>query len=143
MAINVEERQERGAGREGFALPLPRLQLPGLAIPRWMEAVQQTHPLVVLRVLFGVLMLISTVRFVAKGWVDSLIIAPTFHFHYWGFQWVQPLPQAWMMYAVYGVMGVCALGIALGAWYRWSMAFFLLTFTYTELIDKSYYLYRY
>jgi hypothetical protein len=109
----------------------------------WADALATFHPLVLFRVLFGVLMLVSTLRFVANGWVESLIIAPRFHFHYWGFAWIHPLPEAWMMYAVYGVMGFCALGIALGAWYRLSVAGFLLTFTYTELIDKAYYLNHY
>jgi hypothetical protein len=108
-----------------------------------MTATAIIHPLVLFRVLFGVLMLVSTLRFVANGWVESLMLAPRFHFHYWGFKWVQPLPEAWMMYMVYALMGLCALGIALGAWYRLSMAGFLLAFTYTELIDKAYYLNHY
>jgi hypothetical protein len=109
----------------------------------WAVALATFHPLVLFRVFFGVLMLASTLRFVANGWVESLIIAPRFHFHYWGFAWIHPLPEAWMMYAVYGVMGSCAVGIAVGAWYRLSVAGFLLTFTYTELIDKTYYLNHY
>lgn len=109
----------------------------------WLTAIDVVHPLVLFRVLFGVLMLVSTLRFVANGWVESLILAPRFHFHYWGFQWIEPLPQTWMMYGVYAVMGLCALGIAAGAYYRLSVVGFLLTFTYTELIDKAYYLNHY
>lgn len=118
----------------------------GLVIPHSIGAIaalKTLHPLVYFRLLFGVLMAISTLRFVANGWVESLILAPPFHFHYWGFHWIQPLPQAWMMVAVYVVMGIGAVGIALGAWYRLSVAVFLLTFTYTELIDKAYYLNHY
>lgn len=109
----------------------------------WLATVAVSHPLIIFRVLFGLLMFVSTLRFVVYGWVESLMLAPRFHFHYWGFQWIDPLPQAWMMYAVYALMGVCALGIAAGAWYRLSVMGFLLTFTYTELIDKAYYLNHY
>ena len=39
-------------------------------------------PLAVLRMAFGAIMLISTIRFMAKGWVYDFYIAPKFHFHF-------------------------------------------------------------
>ncbi len=40
-------------------------------------------------------------------------------------------------------MGIAAIGIALGAFYRWSATLFFLSFTYVELIDKTNYLNHY
>src|SRR5689334_11817659 len=50
------------------------------------------------RFLFGVIMAGAMIRFMAKGWVRELYLAPAFHFPYPGFEWVRPLPDA-LMYA--------------------------------------------
>ncbi len=99
-------------------------------------------PLVVLRVVFGGLMGLSMLRFLANGWVDTLYVQPDFHFTYYGFGWVQPLPEPWLsgVYALLAGLGVC---IMLGWHYRLSMGLFFLLFTYTELLDQSYYLNHY
>ena len=41
---------------------------------------------------FGLLVVASTVRFLARGWVGSLYLAPEHHLTYPGFDWVAPLP---------------------------------------------------
>ncbi len=87
-------------------------------------------------------MLYSTLRFVAKGWVHSHLIAPQLHFTYFGFSWVKPLPET-LMYVVFGLMLLACVGIILGCFYRVSTIVFFLTFTYTELIDITYYLNHY
>ncbi len=99
-------------------------------------------PLTSFRVLFGAAMLVSVLRFVLNGWVDDLYIRPIFFFKYYGFEWVQPLGAAGM-YAVFAVMALGALGIALGAFYRWSAVAFFLTWTYVELLDVTNYLNHY
>lgn len=99
-------------------------------------------PLVVLRIAFGVLMLVSVVRFVANGWVETLILQPEYHFTYFGFGWVKPLPEFWM-YATYGILALLALSVALGFYYRIAITGFFFLFTYAELIDKTYYLNHY
>jgi hypothetical protein len=98
--------------------------------------------LVAFRILFGALMLAGTVRFVAKGWVHDLYIQPDFFFSYYGFSWVEPWP-AWGMYLHVAVMGLLALCIALGLFYRVSIALFFAAFTYVELIDQTNYLNHY
>jgi hypothetical protein len=50
-------------------------------------------PLAVLRIAFGAVMLISTVRFLLRGWVYAFYIKPKFHFTFYGFDWVKPLGQ--------------------------------------------------
>lgn len=100
------------------------------------------YPLVTLRVLFGAVMLFSTVRFWMLGWIENHYINPQFHFHYFGFEWVEPLAP-WAMYAIHAGIIIAALGIMLGAFYRFSAFVFFVLFTYTELIDLTYYLNHY
>ncbi len=99
-------------------------------------------PLVVFRVAFGMLMFASTLRFILKGWVDQLYVAPKVFFPYYGFEWIKPL-SAEGMYVVFIAMIVCALLIAAGFLYRYATIFFFLLFTYVELIDKTNYLNHY
>lgn len=99
-------------------------------------------PLAVLRVLFGVLMFVSTVRFMAKGWVTELFITPTNFFTYYGFDWVKPLGETGM-WAVHIAMAGLSITIALGLAFRFSAFAFLLLFTYVELIDVTNYLNHY
>ena len=99
-------------------------------------------PLIVFRVLFGFTMLLSILRFWAKGWIHDQYIEPTYFFTYYGFGWVQPFGGVGM-YVVFAVMGMAALAIMLGWRYRVATVLFFLTFTYVELIDKSNYLNHY
>ena len=50
-------------------------------------------PLIIFRVLFGLLMAFSIARFMWKGWISELYILPKFHFSYYGFEWVKTLPE--------------------------------------------------
>lgn len=99
-------------------------------------------PLVAFRIVFGVLVLFSSLRFIWNGWVNELYIQPPFHFTYYGFDWIRPLAGNWM-YLPFILMSVAALGIILGAFYRFSSLLFFLSFTYVELIDKANYLNHY
>ncbi|MBP6303192.1 MAG: HTTM domain-containing protein [Bacteroidia bacterium] len=105
---------------------------------------QQTDiaPLAVFRIAFGLMMTLGTLRFMLLGWIEEHYTTPLFHFHYYGFEFIEPLNLAGM-YIVHALMFAGALGIMLGAFYRWSALTFFLTFTYTELIDLTYYLNHY
>lgn len=99
-------------------------------------------PLVVFRLIFGLMMALSTLRFMLKGWVSELYIEPKFFFPFYGFEWVKPLPgQA--MYVVFALVLLFSLMIMLGWYYRVSTALFFILFTYVELIDKTNYLNHY
>ena len=91
---------------------------------------------------FGCVLVFSTARFVWSGWVETLLLAPAYHFTYPGFSWVRPLPAA-LLYGVFALMGISALSIALGRAVRLGAAAFFLAFTYVELIDKATYLNHY
>lgn len=99
-------------------------------------------PLAVFRILFGLMMLASVIRFMLKGWVTDLYITPKFYFTYYGFEWVKPL-GATGMYLLFVLMAIAALGMMLGLFYRLSATLFFLSFTYVELIDKTNYLNHY
>ena len=103
-----------------------------------------THiaPLASFRLIFGLIMFAGVLRFMLKGWVYDLYIAPTFYFKYFGFEFIQPL-NAVGMYAVFVVMGVSFLFMAIGFWYRLASILAFLSFTYVELIDKTNYLNHY
>lgn len=98
-------------------------------------------PIAVFRVLFGVMMMYSAVRFVAKGWVEQYYIKPVFHFTYYGFNFVTPLGS--YTYLLWVILFLSALFLAVGLYYRIAAILFFLTFTYIELIDKTYYLNHY
>ncbi|MAQ18005.1 MAG: hypothetical protein CMN30_24810 [Sandaracinus sp.] len=98
--------------------------------------------LAVFRILFGSLMAFNVLRYEAAGWVHDLYIAPTVMFPYWGLEWIRPLP-GWGMHAVFGVIFLAAVGVALGWRTRASLGVFLGAFTYVELLDRSTYLNHY
>lgn len=103
---------------------------------------QHIAPLAVFRVVFGAMMLASTIRFFAKGWVRELYLEPTFFFSYYGFEWVKPLGEAGM-FTLFIAMAIAACCIMLGLWYRPAIILFFLLFTYVELIDLTNYLNHY
>ncbi len=103
---------------------------------------ESTAPLAVFRIVFGLMILGSIVRFWSKGWIYDLYIAPKYFFTYSYFDWVKPLGDP-EMYVVFGVCGICAILIALGLFYRYAIVGFFLTFTYIELLDKTNYLNHY
>lgn len=86
-------------------------------------------------------MLISLIRFAAKGWISKLYIEPDFFFSYYGFEWVQPLGE-WT-YLIFMVCGLSALFVSIGYKYRTAIIVFFLSFTYIELMDKTTYLNHY
>ncbi|MCZ4407703.1 HTTM domain-containing protein [Cryomorphaceae bacterium 1068] len=108
----------------------------------YLEQSVSIAPLVSFRVAFGLLMLFSTLRYIALGWVDTQLIDPILHFSYFGFDWVKPLPGLGM-YVVFWAMAVACVAIVLGWYYRFFAVLFFLCFTYVELIDITYYLNHY
>jgi len=104
---------------------------------------QQTNaaPLAVFRILFGVMMLLSIIRFWANGWIQKLYLEPNYHFSYYGFEWVKPLGN--YTYLLFFICGLSSICISLGFKYRIAIVTFFLSFTYIELMDKTTYLNHY
>lgn len=99
-------------------------------------------PLIIFRLAFGLMMIGSVIRFALNGWIDTMYIQPNYHFSYFGFSWL-PYPGESLIYILFACIFLGALGIALGAFYRFSTVLFFLAFTYVELLDKTYYLNHY
>ncbi len=112
------------------------------AIYLYLNKERSNAALVVFRIMFGLMMLYSTLRFISMGWVDSFYIKPSFLFPFEGFYWLDALP-ANGMYVVFMLMVLSAAFILLGFFYRISSIIFFLSFTYVELLDKSNYLNHY
>ena len=94
------------------------------------------------RVAMGLLGAFSAARFLAKGWVEALYLAPDHHLTYPWFTWVRPLPGP-LVYAVVVAMIPLGLAVAAGRRTRLAAAGFVLAFTYCELIDAALYLNHY
>ena len=100
------------------------------------------YSLAFFRIAFGLLMFGSTLRFVLKGWIEEFYINPSFHFPFYGFEFIQPF-SGQGMYIVFSILLLSTVLITLGLFYRISIITYFLLFTYVELIDKTYYLNHY
>jgi vitamin K-dependent gamma-carboxylase len=88
------------------------------------------------RILFGALMLYEVaygVGGIRRTYLEARILFP-FEF----FPFVRPWPGPWM-YVHFALMGVAALGLMLGLFYRLSAAAFLVGYVYVFLLDKGEY----
>ena len=94
------------------------------------------------RILFGGLMFVGTLRFMAQGWIERLYVEPGFHFKYWGFDAVPALPAPWM-HAVFVLLVAAGACVALGLFYRVAIVTVFVAFTYVQLVDVTTYLNHY
>ena len=111
------------------------------ALHQYLTKTTEAAPLAVFRILFGVMMAISIIRFWLNGWIDKLYIQPDFFFSYYGFEFVKPIGI--YTYSLFVICGLAAIGVALGYRYRLSIVLFFISFTYIELMDKTTYLNHY
>ena len=112
-----------------------------ISLNSYLSKTYDSSPIIVFRIGFGLLMLISLIRFWSNGWIEELYINPKFHFSYYGFEWVKPLGD--FTYVLFLICGLSSIFIALGYKYRFSIILFFLSFTYIELMDKTTYLNHY
>lgn len=110
-------------------------------IRTYLKANVQAAPLAVFRIFFGLMMMLSIIRFWYHGWIEKLYITPKFFFSYYGFEWIRPLDN--FTYFLFVLCGVSAFFVALGYKYRMAILVFFLSFTYIELMDKTTYLNHY
>ena len=110
-------------------------------VQSYINKITEAAPLAVFRILFGLLMLYSILRFWSYGWIETVYIQPKFFFSYYGFDWVKPLGQ--FTYVLFVICVLSAIFITLGYKYRIAIITFFLSFTYIELMDKTTYLNHY
>lgn len=96
-------------------------------------------PLVVLRIALGLLMMVEVHHYFIYNRIYRYYAEPSFYFTYYGFDFLHPLPLDGMIALFYfiAVLGFC---IAIGLFYRLSMALLWLCFTYVFLLDQAQYL---
>ncbi len=95
-------------------------------------------PLILFRMVFGVLLALECFGAIATDWVGRYLVEPDFTFTFIGFEWLQPLPGDGMYY-YYALMGLLGLAISAGYRYRLSMVLFTLLWTGTYLMQKTAY----
>lgn len=95
--------------------------------------------LVFFRIVFGGIMLWETYRFFANDWISRHYIEPAIYFTYYGFSWVKPWPGRGM-YIHFFALGVFAVCIIAGFFYRAAAVLFFLGFAYVFLLDQTRYL---
>lgn len=95
-------------------------------------------PLIVFRIIFGLLIFLESIGAIFTGWVRYTLIAPDFTFNFIGFDFLQPLPGSWM-YAYFALMGLFGFLVMIGYKYRWSLAGFTVMWTCVYLMQKASY----
>jgi vitamin K-dependent gamma-carboxylase len=95
--------------------------------------------LALFRMGFGAIMLWEVWRYFTYGWISEYYMQPTFTFTYYGFDWVKPWPGVGM-YIHFTALGILALCILLGLFYRINAILFFLGFSYVFLLDQARYL---
>jgi len=111
------------------------------SIQKYLNSYSHAATLAFYRLAFGLMMLLSLIRFTSYGWIKKLYLDPQFHFTYYGFEWVKPIGN--YTYLLFFIAGIAALFVAIGYKYRLAAITFFLSFTYIELMDKTTYLNHY
>ncbi|MDP5307440.1 HTTM domain-containing protein [Paracoccus spongiarum] len=95
--------------------------------------------LAMVRIALGALLAWDCWRFIRHDRVFRYWVEPDFHFAYGGFGWVTPLPPPWI-HAAWLAMGLAAILVMLGLFYRVAIVVLTLLFGYFFLLDKAEYL---
>ena len=96
--------------------------------------------LVFFRVVFGILGLVDVLStWIYYHFTKRAYEPGNFQFTYYGFEWVQPLPEPFLP-IFFVLLSVAAAFIAIGYRYRVATLFFAFGFLYTFLLEKAHYL---
>jgi len=96
-------------------------------------------PLILWRILFGLVLFFETLGAVLVGWTQEVYIdPPEFTFNFIGFEWLQPLPGNGMNY-YFIVLSILSIGIILGYRYRWSIILFTIGWLGVYFMHKTSY----
>lgn len=95
-------------------------------------------PLVLFRIIFGLLFAIESFGAIATGWVRSNLVDVQMTFSHIHMDWLQPLP-GYGMYFYFAFMGVVSIAVLLGYRYRWSMIMLTLLWAGVYYMQKTSY----
>lgn len=102
---------------------------------RYLSSPVDNSPLIIFRIIFGLLIFLESIGAIFTGWVKETFIDPVYPLPFIGFGWLQPLP-GYGMYGYYMVMSGFGLMVMLGLFYRFSITAFTLMWTATYLMQK-------
>ncbi len=112
-----------------------------ISLEKYLNSYSQAATLAFFRLAFGLMMVMSLIRFASNGWIDKFYIKPQFHFTYYGFEWIKPIGN--FTYLLFLICGIAAVFVAIGYKYKIATITFFLSFTYIEFMDKTTYLNHY
>ena len=115
--------EEQPVGRGGLSLLFDRVDCASL---------------VYFRIVFSLVVFFWVAKQLLSGAIDQFYVEPRFHFHYFGFHWVELFPGKWT-HVEFVVIGFAALLMLLGAFYRIAAFVFALGFTHLFVGDKCLY----
>jgi hypothetical protein len=95
-------------------------------------------PLIVFRIIFGLLLFLESVGAIFTGWITRTFIEPKFTFNFIGFDFLQPLSGNGMYYH-YMIMGIFGFCVMIGYRYRLAIISFSILWSATYLMQKSSY----
>jgi len=95
-------------------------------------------PLIIFRIIFGLLIILESWGAILTGWVHKTLIAPKFTFNFINLDFLQPLPGNGM-YWYFAIMGCLGIGVMLGYRYKLSIISFTILWTTVYLMQKSSY----
>ncbi len=95
-------------------------------------------PLILFRIIFGLLIFAESLGAILTGWVRRVLIEPEFNFTIIGFEWLQA-PDGYAMYIHFSLMAICGLMVMLGFYYRIGIATFTILWTMVYMMQKSAY----
>ena len=107
----------------------------------YFKSTKAAEPLAVFRIGFGLMMFYSIMRFYFMGWIEKVYILPSFHFKYYGFEWVPKIGE--YTYLLFFICAISSIMITIGYRYRLAIVSFFICFTYIELLEKTVYLNHY
>ena len=107
----------------------------------YFKSTKAAEPLAVFRIGFGLMMLYSIMRFYFMGWIEKVYVLPSFHFKYYGFEWVPKIGE--YTYLLFFICAITSIMITIGYRYRLAIVSFFICFTYIELLEKTVYLNHY
>lgn len=88
------------------------------------------------RIAFAATMLWHVGLFLSKEWVEYYYVDTPHHLSYFGFEWVKPMFADGMRQLFY-LMGIAAIGVGLGLFYRLSAITLFVTYTYSFLAEAA------
>ncbi|MBL9105205.1 MAG: HTTM domain-containing protein [Myxococcales bacterium] len=112
------------------------------AVRAWLSHPVDAASLHAFRRLFALLMLVSVIRFAARGWIAQIYVDPPHHFPFWGLEWLRPWPGPGM-YIHFAALALAALALLIARDPRRPALAFFALFTWVELLEQTAYLNHY